>query len=92
MEYCPKPADDLYALVCSLFIVFYEPRNIFFETDGKDDVAKISSFWKTCAGRIGWKRALQAAEACNYGNLKNILSEIFNFTPEWNSLEPDQQT
>lgn len=89
VEYCPKPADDLYALVCSLFIIICRPKPSFFQTDKKDDIAKIRSFWKTCAGRTGWRRALDAAEACEYDEVKRILAEIFVFTPEWDAVNVD---
>jgi hypothetical protein len=49
--YSPQPADDLCALVCSLFIIICKPRPSFFENgDCHEDIAKIRSLWSSCAG------------------------------------------
>ena len=85
-DYIPRPADDLYAFVCSLFKVIADPKPCFFQTDGKDDYSKIRKFWEICGGQKGWRRALDAALDCNYDLLKEVLSEIFAFRGQWDAV------
>ena len=84
-DYVPRPADDLYAFVCSLFQVITNPKQGFFQTNGKDDFPKIRKFWEGCGGQKGWRRALDAAQDCNYNLLKEILSEIFAFRGQFDA-------
>ncbi len=84
--YIPSPADDLYALVCSLCEIVTEPNPCFFKTDGKYDNSKIRQFWETCGGQKGWRKALDAALLCNYQLVKEILGEVFAFRGQWDVM------
>jgi hypothetical protein len=69
-----------------LFIIICKPGPSFFENEnGQEDIAKIRSLWTTCAGRTGWRRALDAAEKCQYEEVKKVLAEIFFFAAEYNA-------
>jgi hypothetical protein len=85
-NYIPRPADDLYAFVCSLFQVVANPKPSFFKTDGQDDYTKIRNFWQNCGGQKGWRRALDAAQCCDYKLLKEVLCEMFAFQGQWDAI------
>ena len=75
-NYMPQPADDLHALVCSLYRLFWNIEEKIFQTNGIIDVEKIRTFWTERVRGEAWIKAFECARNTDYEGLKKQMKQL----------------
>jgi hypothetical protein len=74
--YIPKPSDDLHALVCSLYLLWWNVESNTFYTNGVADVEKIRKFWAEKVHGEAWVKAFECASKTDYEGLKQKMKQV----------------